>query len=218
MNRKKVKCICGLETRIDYLKKHKTTCSKVLQNVIDELISENMKLKQKNETLEQLFSKNPIVPYSSEAPTQITNITNNIQINNIIVYGEETPPKLLHELTELCRKGRFDMCCAAYIEKKHFHCGIGNIRILNNKDSNMFVMQKNNNGEKNWVQICKDPELNKITVDANDDIICRYGTKPVINMYETWSRINDIHDIHSKEFKSIRRKIEEVIIQNSTPL
>ena len=204
MNRKRHLCECGWYGRGDKLGNHKEKCT--AGPIIKSLREENATLKIKIETLESLLKTSNV--------TINNQINNNPVINqsiqqNITVYGNEELPKALTQIRDLCKSGNFDECVPRYIEMKHFPDGHGNIR-FDSARNHLEVFTKDNK----WVRVDKDYELSRLTLSNSHEVMERYGDKPITGFFKNWATRN-LKDKDSNEFRNVKQKVEDVIINNS---
>ena len=199
MIRKRHLCACGWEGRGDKVKKHKEKCTSGPK--IESLLKEIETLKKKNESLEST------IEHLKTSNVTINNpVINNIQ--NITVYGNEEAPKALTEIRDLCRVGKFEDCVPRYIEMKHFPDGKGNIRF--DSEGQVLEVFKDNR----WVKVSKEYELSAITEKNSNEVIERYGEKPIANFFKDWAS-NNLKNESSSEFQNVKQKVEDVILKNS---
>ena len=197
-------CVCGYEGRQDHVVTHKKKCT--ASPIIKSLREENATLKIKIETLESLLKTSNV--------TINNQINNNPVINqsiqqNITVYGHEELPKALTQIRDLCRSGNFDECVPRYIEMKHFPDGHGNIR-FNSERNQLEVFTKDNK----WVRVDKDHELSKLTLLNSQEVIERYGDKPITSFFKNWATRN-LNNKESNEFCNVKQRVENVIRDSS---
>lgn len=215
MKRNRSVCLCGYEGRVDTVNEHKKKCRGY--NVIASLQEENKSLKLENEKLKSvndtsnLFEE--IARLRNEIETlrnrsHVTNITNNhiVNNNNIIIYGNEEQPKALAMVRDLCRQGVFAEVVPKYIEMKHFPDeGGGNIRI---NDDTLEVYKENG-----WEKRDKDRELAKITKENTEEVVEKYGEKPIANFFRDWMANGAGKTI--EEQQDVKTKVEDMIKKHS---
>lgn len=221
MNRKRGydKCPCGYEGRQDNVFTHKKKCKTLplieslqeQQNLLNEenqlIKQENESLKEKIEYLESLLKTSSNVTINNNNPVINNNINNNI--NNITFYGNEELPKALTEIRQLCRVGNFADCVPRYIEMKHFpEAGKGNIRF--DAEGKVLEVFKHDR----WVEVSKDTEISKMTATNSEEVIERYGEKPIANFFKDWAS-NNLKNTSSSEFQNVKQRVEDVILKNS---
>tara|TARA_B100000482_G_scaffold178510_1_gene149646 strand:+ start:743 stop:1357 length:615 start_codon:yes stop_codon:yes gene_type:complete len=197
-------CLCGYEGRQDNVQKHRKRCRGASK--IESLLEEIETLKKKNENLESTIEHLKTSNVTINNPV-INNNINNIQ-NNITVYGNEELPKALTEITQLCRKGEFAECVPRYIEMKHFPDGKGNIRF--DSEGQVLEVFKDNR----WVKVSKEYELSAITEKNSNEVVERYGEKPIVSFFRDWAS-NNLQNKESSEFQNVKQKVEDVILKNS---
>ena len=151
---------------------------------------------------------------SKDEKKSTVNIINNV-VQNITIYGHEELPKAYKEMSNLCIKTHFVLCTPRYVEMKHFpESKVGNLRISESEDSMQIYMEKPT-GEVGWLDVDKTKELINITVKEMDEILERYGGQPITHMFKKWVETYNVQDMNSAEFEEIRKKVEEIIINNS---
>lgn len=203
MNRKRHLCECGWYGRGDKLENHREKCT--ASPIITSLREENATLKIKIETLENLL-KTSNVTINNQVINPVIN--QNIQ-QNITVYGKEELPKALTQMEDLCRSGEWVDCVPRYIEMKHFPDGSGNIRI-DSERNHLEVFTEDNK----WVRVDKESELSKLTLLNSQEIMERYGGSGVTSFFKNWAK-RELKDEKSNEFRNVKQKVEDVIINNS---
>lgn len=197
MNRKRHFCECGWYGRGDKLEKHQEKCT--ASPIIKSLKKEVSNLHIKIETLEKLLK------------TSNVTINNNSVINQITVYGHEELPKASTQIHNLCISGDFAECVPRYVEMKHFpDDGPGNIR-FDSERNHLEVFTEDNK----WVRVNKENELSKLTLLNSQEVMERYGRKPIISFFKNWAERN-LKNEESNEFRSVKQKVENVIINNTS--
>ena len=210
MIRKRHNCSCGWSGRVDKIARHKEICtaSKIIDSLQEEnqlIKQENQSLKEKIEYLESLLKTSSNVTINNNNPV----INNPVINNNITFYGNEELPKALTEIRQLCRVGNFADCVPRYIEMKHFpETGKGNIRF--DAEGKVLEVFKHDR----WVEVSKDTELSKMTANNSEEVIERYGEKPIANFFKDWAS-NNLKNESSSEFQNVKQKVEDVILKNS---
>ena len=196
MSKRKV-CVCGYEGRSDNYKRHMQQCKAA--SIIEQLQEEVKRLKTENEVLQKMSGNVQNITNN--------NITNNVT-NNIVIYGNESLPNALEEIRELCKKGQLENVVPRYIEMKHFTEGSGNIRMQGDR-----LEVFNENG---WVNIDKNRELNRLTVDNAEELLERYGKMTVVSFFKNWyDRLDMSKNKNTKEYKEVREIVEDMIRMNS---
>ena len=197
MKRNRSICLCGYEGRVDTVTEHKRKCKAL--PIIEKLQEEVKRLKTENEVLQKMSGNVQNITNN--------NITNNVT-NNIVIYGNESLPNALEEIRELCKKGQLENVVPRYIEMKHFTEGSGNIRMQGDR-----LEVFNENG---WVNIDKNRELNRLTVDNAEELLERYGKMTVVSFFKNWyDRLDMSKNKNTKEYKEVREIVEDMIRMNS---
>lgn len=190
MKRNRSSCLCGYEGRVDRVTEHKRRCRSF--PIIEELQEEVRRLRTENELLKKI---------SGNVTNNIT--TNNIT-NNIVIYGKESLPNALEEIRDLCKKGQLENVVPRYIEMKHFNEGSGNIRMQGDR-----LEVFNENG---WVNMDKNKELNRLTVDNAEELIERYGEKVVVKFFKDWyNRLDMSHNKNTEEYEEVKDLVEDML-------
>ena len=104
--------------------------------------------------------------------------------------------------------GQFEDCVPRYIEMKHFPEGSGNIR-FDSERNNLEVFTKDNK----WVRVNKDSEISKLTLLNSQEVMQRYGNKPITSFFKNWA-IRNLKYTDSNEFRNVKQKVEDIIINN----
>tara|TARA_B100000945_G_C20401717_1_gene607710 strand:+ start:82 stop:717 length:636 start_codon:yes stop_codon:yes gene_type:complete len=210
MIRKHTTCVCGWQGRLDKLKPHIQHCT--AKPIIEEMQAEMNRLREEVAYLKS-HPNGTTMNHSNNTTNNYTtnNITNHIHIT---VYGEEKIPKALSEIQRLCRQQKFEDCVPHYLEMKHFPEGEeGNVKV---DGDSLVVVERDSRGEKQEYRKDKDREIERMTEKGGDEIIEHYGDKPIACMYENWHEKNNMNNTNSKEFKSVKRKVEQMLNKNSS--
>ena len=87
---------------------------------------------------------------------------------------------------------------------KHFNDGNGNIR-MNGDRLEVF----NENG---WVNMDKNKELNRLTVNNAEELIRRYGERAVVGFFKDWyNRLDMSNNKNTEEYKEVKKMVENVV-------
>lgn len=223
--RRKETCICGYETRSDYIHKHIKTCTAI--PIIRKLKEENINLKTRIEIYDELpFSKrddeveylrkqleikNQIIQQKDAEIKLLSsnqNVTNHFNVTNVLnifPYGKEPILEKKDVLTLLAKPSE---SVPLYIKMKHFKDGLSNVRIKNN---DIEVVEENENGELSWVVKDKNETLFAITDTNLEEFHDEYGSNDF--MWKRWFITNGLNRDgyeHTRQFKDLLKKVESV--------
>lgn len=227
MSRRKDVCICGYETRSDYMRKHVQSCT--ARDTILKLKDENTTLRARidfyNEMRhtsdevrylrDQLESKNKIIQQKDEEIKRLSsnqNITNHYNVTNVLnifPFGQEPIPVIERQVANsLLAKPSESV--PLYIKMKHFKDGLSNVRIKNN---DIEVVEENENGELTWVMKNKDETIFAITDTNLEEFHDEYGSTDF--MWKRWfitSGYNQDGYANTRQFQDLMKKVESVFI------
>lgn len=214
-------CLCGYEGRSDNISRHRKKC--IPLGIIERLMNENKKMKDEMNLLrhENLKLLRDVPQTSNVTNTTVNNITNNIQVNNILCpsFGSEPAPKrtsvkrVLQETRQDCRNS-----VPEYIRLKYLSFnGKGNIRILDKNGNKIQVIGHDQNGQKTWIDRDKNETIHNITEENVDELLETYIPKlPVDGHYfNCWYKTFNMNDSSSSEFKRVKEKVECLLMRNT---
>lgn len=230
MSRRKDVCICGYETRSDYMRKHLQTCkaretimylrneNKILTTKIDVL--NEFRYTDKDDEIKYLRNeiedKNYIIKLKDEEIKRLSSnqtITNHFNVTNVLnifPFGQE--PIIDHTLaSSLLAKPSESV--PQYIKMKHFKNGLSNVRI---RDDTIEVVEENEHGELAWVLKNKDETLFNITDTNLEEFHEEYGCTDF--MWKRWFISNGYNQEgyeNTQKFKDLMKKVESVFIHQS---
>lgn len=230
MSRKREFCICGYETRSDYMKKHVQSCSAV--PIINKLKQENKFLQTQVYILQQVEShdtrdeiiylreqlelKGRIIEEKDNEIRELLknqNVTNNYNVTNVLnifPFGQE--PLVERNDALLLLKKPSDSV-PMYIKMKHFKDGLSNVRIHGNS---IEVVEESESGEKKWVVRDKHETLFRLTDTNLEEFHQEYGSNDF--MWKRWFITRGYNrDGYEKthHFKDLLKKVENVFINSS---
>lgn len=222
-SRRKEKCVCGFETRSDYLRKHLSACTAL--PIINDLKNENNilisrlrvyhEIANKHDEVSylrnQLEIKNKIIEEKDEEIKRLScnqNITNNFSVTNVLnifPFGKE-PDVHEDKVRDLLHTPADSV--PLYIKMKHFRDGLSNVRI---KNDDIEVVEENEFGELNWVLKDKTSTIFQITDNNLGEFHSVYGCTDFI--WKRWFITSKFHEsgyTRTKQFKDLLQKVELV--------
>lgn len=191
MSRRRESCVCGYESRADYIKKHQQSCTalpiiKKLKHELDELKLKLHRIltdtsKSEIESLKlQLCERDDIIRKKDEyIESLLKQIDTSHVSTDIWPYGKH-PAMSQDSINHLLQNPSYSI--PLYVRMKHFNDqGCSNVRIKSDAIIQILVEEF---GEVKWTDCKKEDVIYKLTDDNLEEFHDEYGAKDF--MWKRW--------------------------------